>query len=133
MASLSKKLLIVEDSPLILERMLRLLQGMERLMLLGTASTAEEALRRIRTDRPDLLLLDIALAEGDGFQVLEGMRSVIPGPEVIMFTNFANPLFRQRAASYGVRNFFDKSTEFDRAVHCLRTLVIGEGKRDPWN
>jgi len=119
-----KKLLIVEDSALIQERLLRLLDGIPEIKVLGVSATATDALDRIRGERPDLLLLDIALEEGDGFQVLRDLNGHHPASRVVMLTNYANPLFRQRAANWGVRHFFDKSTEFERAIDCLRQLAL---------
>lgn len=128
MAAEPKKLLIVEDSPLILERLLRFLEGITELRVVGVSTTALDAQHRIDSDKPDLILLDIALEQGDGFQVIEGLRGRSGAPEVVMFTNFANPLFRQRAASWGVHNFFDKSTEFERALRCLKELAAAQSE-----
>lgn len=118
-----KRLLIVEDSGLIQERLLRLLEGVPEIQVIGVSPTATEAMRLIKSTHPDLLLLDIALEGGDGFQVLRDLNGHHEVSRVVMLTNFANPLFRQRAANWGVKYFFDKSTEFDHAIECLRKLA----------
>lgn len=124
MSTRPKNLLIVEDSPLIQDRLVRLFEDVPELRIVGVAPTQSEAERHIDVDRPDLFLLDIALAEGDGFHVLRHLGPREVGTRVVMLTNYANALFRQRASNMGVRHFFDKSTEFDRAIDCMRQLAM---------
>lgn len=123
MSSPSRSLMIVEDSPLIQDRLVRLFEDVPEVRVVAVAPTQEEAVRRIDLDRPDLFLLDIALASGDGFHVLRHLDINEVGSRVVMLTNYANALFRQRATNLGVRHFFDKSTEFDRAIDCMRQLA----------
>jgi DNA-binding NarL/FixJ family response regulator len=127
MSPLPQNLLIVEDSPLIQDRLVRLFDDVPEVRVVAVAPSQEEAVRRIGSDRPDLLLLDIALASGDGFHVLRHLKEGEVGQRVVMLTNYANALFRQRARHLGVRHFFDKSTEFDRAIDCMRQLAVRLG------
>ena len=114
-----KKLLIVEDSALIQERLLRLLDGIPEIKVLGVSATATDALDRIRGERPDLLLLDIALEEGDGFQVLDEVKRLQPKPLIIVCTNYAYLEFKARALAQGAQFFFDKSTEFEQILQAI--------------
>lgn len=129
MTTIPSTLLIIEDSPLIQDRLLKLLEGLHEIKVIAVVATVAEALDRIGLDRPAMLLLDIALSDGDGFEVLKGLEGRVPLTHVVMLTNYANPLFRQRAAKWGVRHFYDKSTEFDRAIDCLRRLALGPAER----
>lgn len=128
MAPEPRRLLVVEDSPLILERLLRFIDGMTALKVVGVSATAVDAIAKIESERPEFLLLDIALEDGDGFQVLEAIRNLENAPEPVIFTNYANPFFRARAGALGVNHFFDKSTEFERALRCLSDLATAEGR-----
>jgi DNA-binding NarL/FixJ family response regulator len=127
MKSRTKRLLIVEDSELILERLFLMLKDVEGLEIVGTAKTRQEAIQRIDSDLPDLVLLDIALSDGDGFQILEQIQAGRNAPQVVILTNFGNPLFRQRAKRLGVMHFYDKSTQFESAIDALTALARSEG------
>ena len=93
------RVFLVEDSPAVLERLEAMLEDVAARDV-GHASGAQDAIRRILAERPDLVVLDLRLAEGSGFDVL-------------MLTNFASEPYRRMAERLGARGFYDKTTEFD--------------------
>src|ERR1700760_3972208 len=80
----SARLLVVDDEATILE----LLSGSLRLagFEVVTAASGAEAVRAAASDRPDLVLLDVMMPDGDGFEVLRRMRSGGAGVPVIFLT-----------------------------------------------
>lgn len=105
---------LVEDSPLIRDRLTALVAGVPGAEVSGYAGDAEGAIRQILHSRPDLVLLDLSLAEGSGFDVLRAVRLAAPQIDFYMLTNFAADPYRQLAGKLGARGFFDKSREFER-------------------
>jgi DNA-binding NarL/FixJ family response regulator len=98
-AARAMRVFVVEDSLAVRER----LQAM-----LG-------AIEGIRAVRPDVVLLDLHLAEGNGFDVLRALRAPdAPSASVAVFvlSNLSAVPYRRNAARLGVQGFFDKSTEF---------------------
>ena len=71
------KVYLVEDSPAILERLEALLGTIEGARTVGRASGASEAIEGILAQHPDLVVLDLKLAEGSGFDVLRAVRGEI--------------------------------------------------------
>ncbi|HUJ86843.1 MAG TPA: response regulator transcription factor [Burkholderiales bacterium] len=114
------KVYLVEDSPAILERLEALLATVEGARTVGRASRAGEAIEGILAERPDLVVLDLKLAEGSGFDVLRAVRGAAPGIDVYMLTNFASEPYRRLAERLGARDLFDKSTEFERVRDAVR-------------
>ena len=107
-----KRVLIVEDEPLIGDLLQRKLQAEGYYAFV--AKDGEEALRQIREERPDLVLLDIVLPRLNGFEVLSEMRKdeelgKIP---VIIISNSGQPTEIEKAKEIGVRDWLIK-TEFD--------------------
>ncbi|HYL25939.1 MAG TPA: response regulator, partial [Burkholderiales bacterium] len=78
------------------------------------AVDAATAIREILEIRPDLVVLDIQLAEGSGFDVLRALHAQAPELDVVMLTNYSADPYRQIAERFGARAFFDKSREFER-------------------
>ncbi len=113
------KVFLVEDSPLVLERLETLLGTIEGAGAIGHASRADEAIHGILATRPDAVVLDLKLAEGSGFDVLRAVHERAPAIDVYMLSNFATEPYRRLAARLGARNFFDKSTEFERVRDAL--------------
>ena len=68
-----------------------------------------------------MVVLDLKLAEGSGFDVLRALHRAAPGIDVYMLTNFASEPYRRLAERLGARDFFDKTTEFER----VRDTIVG--------
>lgn len=103
---------VVEDTPLIRVRIEEMVAETGA-ALAGYAVGVEAAIGAILQARPDLVILDIQLADGTGFDVLRAIRSQAPGVDFYLFSNFDAYPYRQLAERLGARGFFDKSREFD--------------------
>lgn len=108
------RVFLVEDSAPIRQRVLEMLESIDGVNPVGSAATAADAERAILEAQPDGVLLDIKLAQGSGFDVLRSLRRLAPHIEIYMLSNFASAPYRERAASLGAREFFDKTTEIER-------------------
>jgi DNA-binding NarL/FixJ family response regulator len=108
-----QKVFIVEDSPLVLERLIALLGALPDTQVVGHAAGAQEAVRAIMAAQPDLVVIDLRLAQGTGFDVLIELHERAPGIELYMLTNSSSVSYRRQAARLGARGFFDKSN-FER-------------------
>ena len=115
------KVFLVEDAPLLRERLAALIASVPGATTVGQATAAQEAIEAIRAAAPDAVVLDLHLHEGNGFDVLHVLRKEAPQIDVYVVTNFANDSYRQVAARLGARGFFDKSTEFDKLREALAT------------
>jgi DNA-binding NarL/FixJ family response regulator len=81
-----------------------------------------EAIDGILAARPDVVLLDLSLEHGSGFEVLAAVHELEPAIAFYMLTNFASEPYRRHAERLGARGFFDKSTDMER----MRALLKGE-------
>jgi len=70
------RVFVVEDEPPALRKVKRLLEAERDLTLCGSAGSCAEAIPEIRRTKPDLLLLDIHLPDGSGFEVLQGISDL---------------------------------------------------------
>jgi len=112
---------LVEDSPVILERLEAMLATVAGTRTVGRASRAAEAIEGILAAHPDVVVLDLKLADGSGFDVLRAVHRTAPSIDVYMLTNFASEPYRRLAERLGARDFFDKTTEFER----VRETILG--------
>jgi DNA-binding NarL/FixJ family response regulator len=120
------RVFIVEDSPILLERIEAMLASIGT-EAAGHAARADEAIEAILAARPDAVVLDLKLAEGSGFDVLRAVHEQAPEIEIFMLSNFASEPYRRLAERLGAADFFDKSTEFERVraalAECAARLV----------
>jgi len=118
------KVLLVEDSPLLSERIMELLSDMDGIISCGAVTTESAAIDAINQQKPDVILLDLRLKEGTGFSVMRHVKLVSKQPVIIVITNYALPQYRREAEALGARFFLDKSQEFDLIPAMLATLQI---------
>ncbi|MCM2326250.1 MAG: response regulator transcription factor [Lysobacter sp.] len=112
-------LFIVEDSIPVRERLLRTLEGMAGLDIVGTAEDVPAAIDGLTSCPPDALILDLQLPSGSGLQVLRAVRQKLPNMRVIVMTNFAAEPYRKAAMAAGAEVFLDKSADFGRVRDIL--------------
>lgn len=112
------RVFFVEDSPLVLERLEHMAQ-LAGARAVGHAAGADEAVRGILAAHPDLVFLDLNLAQGTGLDVLRALRLEAPRIDVYMLSNYAEPAYRQLALRLGARGFFDKTNEFGRVMDLI--------------
>jgi DNA-binding NarL/FixJ family response regulator len=118
-------LFIVEDSIPVRDRLVRTLEGLECLEIVGTAEDVPAAIEGLSSTPPDALILDLQLPSGSGLQVLRAVRAKLPNMRVIVMTNFAAEPYRKAALAAGAEVFLDKSAEFGRVRDILTSWGAG--------
>lgn len=113
------RVFIVEDSPVIRERLTESLSIPGRIDVVGYADTEAQALTALRAGDWDAVVLDLQLKEGNGLRVLKALRAAREGKLVIVLTNYAFPQYRARSEQLGADYFFDKSREYHRVREVL--------------
>jgi DNA-binding NarL/FixJ family response regulator len=118
-----RSLFIVDDSPLIIERLLGMLEGLLAPEQIGHAGSCSEALSRIDSRPPDILLLDVHLPDKSGVELLRVVRKRYPAMIVIMISNQSDESYRSVCSSLGALRFLDKSTEFEEIPDLISSLL----------
>lgn len=120
------KVYVVDDSPLVRERLVSLLSEVEGVDVVGSAESAEEGIEGISRSNPDVAILDIRMPAGNGIAILERIKRHGSRPTVIMLTNYPYPQYRKKCMEAGADYFFDKSGEFNRVTDVLERMVAKE-------
>jgi len=110
---------LVEDSAIVRERLETMVTAIAGARTVGSASRADDAIRGILAERPDVVVLDMKLEQGSGFDVLRAVHDADPSIDVYMLSNFAAEPYRRLAEKLGAREFFDKSNEIERVREVL--------------
>jgi two-component system OmpR family response regulator len=116
------RVLLVEDSTLLAERLSELISALPDVELIDSVQTESEALIQVNTARPDVLILDLHLRSGSGFGLLRSLagNTSVARPKIIILTNFGLPEYRRQAESFGVEAFLDKSRDYFQLPELLR-------------
>lgn len=115
------KILIVEDSTLILERMDNLISELECISNVSKSVNGSDVIQIVNEQNPDVILLDINLPGRSGLSILKEIKSTTK-TMVVMLTNYSDQYYRTLCTQLGADHFLDKSTEFEKIPELLRSI-----------
>ena len=97
---MSIKILVCDDHQVIRTGLASLFAGTE-IEIVGEADNGKEALKQAQKLKPDVVLLDIRMPDGDGLATLEKLRAKVPESKVVMLSTYDNPTYIARAVALG--------------------------------
>jgi DNA-binding NarL/FixJ family response regulator len=120
------KLVTVDDSPIVAARVKQILSDLDRVEFLGNAPNINLAKKLIEENVPDVLILDIHLAddapEASGINLLMDLRDLYPNMVIIMLTNMIEQHYKNICINLGADYFLDKSIDFEKIPDIIQTL-----------
>jgi two-component system cell cycle response regulator DivK len=121
-----KTVLIVEDIELNRDLLVQLLEGEYRL---ATAENGEAAIAQARAERPDLILMDLALPMLDGLEAVRAIRSepANAGVRIIGVSSYAMPGDAERALEAGCDDYLTKPIDEQQLFEKLRLHLGNDG------
>lgn len=118
------RLLIADDHELVLEG-LRATFEMTRIEIVGEARTCDEARQLATASAADVMLLDISMPGGDGFEVLQQIRALTSLP-VLMYSMHDRQHYVRRARQLGASGYVTKRAASDCLVAAVEAASQGE-------
>lgn len=125
-------IVIIEDSELIRDQLLRIIAQEPRLRVIGTASEEQEAVRLILDQQPDAVLLDLALAPGSGVRVLEQVRDAGCTTQVLVLSNHIGNALREACSLLGIAGFYDKNGQIKECIEHLVEILEPASADSPY-
>lgn len=116
------KVFIVDDAENIRSSLKRMLSGLKHLSIIGEAESVKSSEEFLKKNSPDVTLLDLNLADGSGFEILNFIKSSNNPHIVIILSNYSAEQYKIKAREYGADYFFDKSTEFENILDVMNRL-----------
>ncbi len=121
-----KKVLLVEDSVVVAERLIEVLRAIPQVDLVGTVDTEKAAVDYLRLKPADIVLLDLHLKQGTGFGVLRALAGMQVKTRVIVLTNYDLPEYMEASLNLGAEHFLDKARDLFRLSEIMRDIIAGE-------
>lgn len=118
-------ILLVDDHAVVREGYRRLLERHSDLRVVAEAATAAEAIERNESERPDVIVMDLALP---GLSGIEAMRRILtrhPAAKVLIFSMHEDGIFARRALQAGARGYLTKGSAPDTLVRAVREVAQG--------
>ena len=120
------RVFIVDDHEILVESLGRLLASQANVQLVGSARTAEEAVRTIPLYLPDVVLMDFDLPDGNGADTTDTIRALVPGVRVVMLTSWSDHETMSRAVAAGCSGFVSKGDTGERLMAAIVAAHDGE-------
>ena len=119
------RVLIVDDDPAVMQPFAAAVQAAPDMKVVGQAATLEAGLHLLRNTRPDMLLVDLGLPDGDGTALIaEAVRS-LPDCEAMVVTVFGDEAHVLAAIEAGATGYLLKDASPTEIVEQLRVLKAG--------
>lgn len=125
------RVLLAEDHTLVRAGIRALLESLPNIAVVGEASTGIEALAKIPTAQPDIILLDIAMAEMNGLEAAAQVKQRYPRVRVIMLSMYANEAYVVQALRAGASGYLLKDASPSELDLALRAVMRSETYLSP--
>jgi two-component system OmpR family response regulator len=118
----SVRVLLVEDSKILTERLTEAIDQIADVQLVGTAETEAAAVALATREPVDVIILDLHLRQGTGFGVMRALATTQLKPQIIVLTNYDLPEYKHAAFALGATHFLDKALDYDRLPQVLHEI-----------
>ncbi len=119
------RLLVADDHEVIRTGLASLLAGSE-IEIVAEAASGKETVKKAEESRPDVILLDIRMPDGDGLATLEKLRAKVPESRVVMLSTYDNPTYIARAVALGASDYVLKGSTREALIETITSAAQGE-------
>ncbi len=124
-ASKPKKILIVDDHPLMRDGLAALISAQADLAVCGQAAECRAAVHAVESLRPDLVLMDISLPGKGGMEIIKEIHAVKPDLAVLAISMHDEALYAERVLRAGARGYIMKQEGGKRIMVAIRAVLAG--------
>ena len=120
------RVLLVDDHPIFLEGLAELIQRQPNLTCCGQCRSARDVLSAVMQLKPDLLLLDLRLKDGDALDLLPQLNELHPGLPVLVISQADQELYAERVLRAGARGYIAKEEATEEVLNAIATVLAGK-------
>lgn len=117
---------VVDDHPLFRERLCELINHELDMQVCGEAEGAEQALGLIRSTRPNLAIVDVALKASSGLELIRSIKALSIGVPVLVLSMHEESVYADRALRAGASGYITKSQEAAEVLTAIRSVLAGK-------
>lgn len=120
-----RRVFLVDDHPMLLDGLSKLVEQMPRCMVCGRASFAAEALAGIPSAMPDLVITDISLPDKNGIELIKDLHSILPEVRILAFSMHDEMLYAARALKAGAKGYLMKGADTELLETAVNRVLEG--------
>jgi two-component system invasion response regulator UvrY len=120
------RVLICDDHLIVRQGIKQILADAPDIELCGEAANGPDATALVRADPPDVVLLDIAMPQRDGLDVLKALKSEYPRLPVLMLSTYPDRQYALRSLKLGAAGYLNKSADSEQLIEAIRKVANGQ-------
>lgn len=125
------RVLICDDHLIVRQGIKQVLAEAEDIRVIGEAANGADAMRLVRAglasgDGPDVVLLDIAMPQRDGLDVLKTLKGEFPKLPVLMLSTYPDRQYAVRSLKLGAAGYLNKSADSEQMIDAIRQVARGK-------
>lgn len=125
------RVMLVDDHEVVRDGVKSLLEAAGGMLVVAEAATVREAVAKAERSFPDVIVMDVRLADGSGIEATREIRSRRPDTAVLMLTSFADDDALFASIMAGAAGYVLKQIKGDDLVRAIRAVGRGESLLDP--
>jgi DNA-binding NarL/FixJ family response regulator len=120
-----RKVLIVDDHPIVRQGIKLMIANEPDLEVIGEAQSEREARNAIREYQPDVVIVDISLAQGDGLELVRDVHAHHPNLPMLVLSMHDELIYAERLLAAGASGYIMKHAASDLLLVALRKVLAG--------
>jgi DNA-binding NarL/FixJ family response regulator len=125
------RILIIDDHAIVRQGLRRILEEAKGMKVAGEAANGVEAMKMLRTENFDVILLDISMPEKNGIDTLKQIMERNKDTKVLMLSMYPEDQYAVRLMKAGASGYLTKETAPEQLVEAIRTVVDGKKHINP--
>jgi len=125
-AGVQRRVLIVDDHPIVRQGLRRMIEPEPDLVVCGEVQTEREARAAIRALSPDIVIVDISLAQGDGLELVRDVHAQRPELPMLVLSMHDELIYAERLLAAGASGYIMKHAASDQLLIALRQVLSGD-------
>jgi two-component system, NarL family, response regulator len=125
-------IMCVDDHQLVLEGLALIINRVEDMQVVASASNGDDAVSLFRQHRPDVVLMDLEMPKVNGTEAVQQIRQIDPEARIIVLTVFQGEEDIHRALQVGAATYLLKDTLSDDLVRVIREVHTGQKPISPY-
>jgi DNA-binding NarL/FixJ family response regulator len=121
-----KNILIVDDHPVLLEGLEKVIELEEELRICGKAGSVKEALTLVEEAQPDLVLTDLTLPGRNGMELIKDLKAAHPDLPVLVMSMHDEMIYAERVLKAGGRGYVMKEAPSGQLLEAIRKVLGGD-------
>jgi len=120
------RILVVEDNPFVRKGIVRIISRQSDFACCGEADSIASAPLMMAAERPDFVLLDLQLKDGEAFDLIGKLKSLSPGVPILILSQGDETVYAERVLRAGANGYIMKQEAAAELLCAIRTVLRGE-------